>query len=375
MLWLLLITALTQCGPAGCRVIMPPESTSGTQAVSTLFTIELIPPDGRVFFNDQEIPLHGGRAVMQTPPLRPGLYHYLVTARWGDVERRWTVRFEAGQPVTLTLRRDEAQPARDTHETTGKAQILSEREPLNYGIDVDELRKHSRENFTLDGTPLSRTEALAILNQTLQDDSDTLRLTIIGSEEARRRVREDLAGPLADEAREFLIQDYPPDHWAVKDAGFHREGNPTIYIQKPDGTVLHRQDDYNGPDEFRAVLEKLRRPDPNYDPRKDPDLRRQPGQGPLGRLVSNIASLVRSLWGLLLTLLIIALLVILTLKGWTFYWFSLILSLIPAAPAKTYQGDELPRDSSDPQPPRTSAARARTAAARSRKKTQTRTRK
>jgi len=69
------------------------------------------------------------------------------------------------------------------------------------------------------------------------------------------------------------MQSYLPDHWAVARSGFKVDGQPTIYLQAPDGTVLHRQDDYHdGPE---ALAQALRRTDPHYDPRKDPDLRQR----------------------------------------------------------------------------------------------------
>jgi len=65
---------------------------------------------------------------------------------------------------------------------------------------------------------------------------------------------------------------YPPDHWAIARQGFQTGGQPTIYIQKPDGVVLHRQDDYQGGAE--ALAEVLRKLDPNYQPEKDRDRRK-----------------------------------------------------------------------------------------------------
>ena len=55
-------------------------------------------------------------------------------------------------------------------------------------------------------------------------------------------------------------------------AGFVTTGKPTIYVQAPDGKVLHRQDDYQGG--APELAEAIRRIDPNYDPKKDFDLRK-----------------------------------------------------------------------------------------------------
>jgi hypothetical protein len=61
------------------------------------------------------------------------------------------------------------------------------------------------------------------------------------------------------------VQDYAPGNWAVKD-GFFTEGKPTIYLQAPNGKVLHRQDDYS--DGAAGLATALRKADPNYSPLK-----------------------------------------------------------------------------------------------------------
>lgn len=66
-------------------------------------------------------------------------------------------------------------------------------------------------------------------------------------------------------------------------------GKPTIYVQTPDGTVQHRQDDYaGGAQGLRPAFERLRKPDKNYRPDKDRDLRR-PVDGLLSRLIDVLA--------------------------------------------------------------------------------------
>jgi len=106
----------------------------------------------------------------------------------------------------------------------------------------------------------------------IPDDSGKLHLTIIGSDAERRRVLQDLATApeLAEFRDRFLVQDYPPDHWAVALCGFYTAGHPTIYLQQASGKVLHRQDDYDGPKRF---AEALRKASNTYDANRDPDLR------------------------------------------------------------------------------------------------------
>ena len=146
------------------------------------------------------------------------------------------------------------------------------REAQNFGI-IREKLDPAAEHYLLNGRAVSGDHARqALTGGVLPDDAGKLRLTIIGPEADRKRVLDDLAGApaLAEFRDRFLVQAYPPDHWAVAGCGFVTGGRPTIYMQVPDGTVLHRQDDYSSPEDLAGAL---RRADPNYDARKDPDLR------------------------------------------------------------------------------------------------------
>jgi hypothetical protein len=135
----------------------------------------------------------------------------------------------------------------------------------NFGVSTDKIAKN--EVYTVNGRIISQPAG-----QPIPDDSGKLHLTIIGSEAERRRVLEDLATALelAEFRDRFLVQDYPPDHWAVALCGFYSAGHPTIYLQQPSGKVLHRQDDYDGP---QRLAEALRKASATYDANRDPDLR------------------------------------------------------------------------------------------------------
>ena len=135
----------------------------------------------------------------------------------------------------------------------------------NFGVSTDKIAKN--EVYTVNGRIVTQPAG-----QPIPDDSGKLHLTIIGSEAELRRVLEDLATApeLAEFRDRFLVQDYPPDHWAVALCGFYTAGHPTIYLQQPSGKVLHRQDDYDGPKRF---AEALRKASNTYDANRDPDLR------------------------------------------------------------------------------------------------------
>ncbi len=198
-------------------------------------------------------------------PGRVYLYRHGIQAagydRVRDVYRTYDARTDTWGPP-------QAPPWRIAPERAGDVR--------NFGVDTDKLNGHGNEQYRLNGVPATREQVRKTLaDQRVPDDAGRLRLTLIGDPAATARVQGDLAGTpaLAAWKDRLLVQSYPPDHWAVARTGFKTDGKPTIYVQAPDGTVLHRQDDYrDGPD---ALSQALRRADPHYDPRKDPDLRQR----------------------------------------------------------------------------------------------------
>ena len=141
----------------------------------------------------------------------------------------------------------------------------------NFGVMRERLADND-ERHSLNGGRVTANEAIAVIGK-LEDDSDKLRLTIIGSEAERRAVLDDLAKhpELAPLREQLSVQSYAPDHWAVAGLGFVQSGKPTIYLQTSDGAVRHRQDEYRGPEK---LAEAIRRADPHYRPENDPDLNR-----------------------------------------------------------------------------------------------------
>lgn len=157
-----------------------------------------------------------------------------------------------------------------------KTEAESRQAVPNFGVDTDKLNGGD-ERYRLNGTAVTREQAQqALAGGRIPDDAARPRLTVIGTQAQTSRVASDLASApaLAEWKERLVLQSYLPEHWAVARAGFVTTGRPTIYLQAPDGKVLHRQDDYeDGPD---GLARALRRADPAYDSRKDPDLRRLP---------------------------------------------------------------------------------------------------
>ncbi|OAI41018.1 hypothetical protein AYO40_00630 [Planctomycetaceae bacterium SCGC AG-212-D15] len=143
----------------------------------------------------------------------------------------------------------------------------------NYGVDLSRLNGQ-HEVVSLNGRKIPKELLPDILaGGQLVDDSGKPRLTVIGTDPERKRVLDDLnRPPLSEWKDQLLVQGYPPNHWTVTRSGFFSAGRPTIYLQTAGGKVLHRQDDYaDGAD---GLAQAIRRADPSYDPKKDPDLRK-----------------------------------------------------------------------------------------------------
>lgn len=133
-------------------------------------------------------------------------------------------------------------------------------------------RPGGEEIYYVNGRKVTRRQAYeAIAAEGLTDDSKLRRVTVIGSDAERKPVMDALANApeLTFAKGLLLVQGFSPDHWAVADSNFKRDGKPTVYIQAADGKVLHRQDEWRGATKF---AEAVRKSDPNYDPKKDPDL-------------------------------------------------------------------------------------------------------
>lgn len=143
----------------------------------------------------------------------------------------------------------------------------------NYGIDLSEMRGRP-ESYYHNGRSITKESALLLMGtQGIPDDSEFIRITVIGPDSIRKRVRDDLYNDpaLSDFRAITVVQDYPKDHWAVNGVGFELTTEVAIYVQSPDGTVIHRQDDYA--DGAIGLATALRKVDSNRRKGGDPDLR------------------------------------------------------------------------------------------------------
>jgi hypothetical protein len=132
----------------------------------------------------------------------------------------------------------------------------------NFGLDLAHMAGGKDPRYRVGGKPCKKRELMAAM---VEDDSAKPRLTIIGSKDERTKV----LAALPPEASRYLVKAYDPVDWTVSRAGFKTDGHPTIYVQAPDGRVLHRQDTFS---DAKQLAEALRKADPSYDPAKDSDV-------------------------------------------------------------------------------------------------------
>jgi len=134
----------------------------------------------------------------------------------------------------------------------------------NFGIDTAKLSSRIEPKYICNGEPCSRETAVKAIEKGLPDDGKKLYLTVIGADEDRKRAEADFPPDFKSRVK---LNSYRSDHWAVQ-PGFVTAGTPTVYLQAPDGKVLHRQDNYS-PGDFQAIRKAIDR----YDAKRDPDVR------------------------------------------------------------------------------------------------------
>lgn len=158
--------------------------------------------------------------------------------------------------------------------------ITAEPRPQNFGLLPDKLNG-TAEKVQINGRTASPRAALEAITNRVPESATKPRVVIIDRDKTRRsQVRKELAA--LPECQDCIVQDYPPEHWHLRDGvtrqpGFFTNGAPTVYLLAADGQVLHRQDDYAGGS--AAAAEAFRRARVDYDPRRDPD-RRKPKPEP-----------------------------------------------------------------------------------------------
>lgn len=151
----------------------------------------------------------------------------------------------------------------------------------NFGVHMGKIS--SEPAYTVNGKPVSPHLAHAAVDA-IPNHKDHFRITFIGDDEKKRlKAYKDWQLFVAGSPYANIVDSWevPANHWSMKDGetgapGFIAPGDPTIYLQSPDGRVLHRQDDYNGPMDFQAIRKAI----DEYDYRRDPD-RRYEGKWPL----------------------------------------------------------------------------------------------
>lgn len=99
-------------------------------------------------------------------------------------------------------------------------------------------------------------------------------LTVIGPKDRRDSVMADLnASPgfnelVASMGDSLAVQSYDPADPMISEIKLSDGGNPDVVIQNETGRVKFRSHDYPG---SARVISEIRRADPRYDPKKDPD--------------------------------------------------------------------------------------------------------
>ncbi len=146
----------------------------------------------------------------------------------------------------------------------------AEKEDPNFGVEWDKIADHQA---SFQGRRITCEKAIELIGKQIPDDSKKFRLTIIGTEPEQKEALVQFASLESEFKDRFNTWAVSADHWSLKDgltgqAVFKTQGNPVLYVQAPDGKVLHRQDD---PKDLSTAIRKAVKA---YDAAKDPDLRK-----------------------------------------------------------------------------------------------------
>jgi hypothetical protein len=137
------------------------------------------------------------------------------------------------------------------------------------GVMIEKLSPEPK--VAVNGEPATPIQALSELS--VPTDENQYRITVIGETNSDY---EPVLKFIADQGLDdkYVVKGYTKGQWAVAD--FHADGNPTVLIQTPDGKVVHRQNSGDLQTLQKALASLVRKPNPHYDPKKDPDLSRSP---------------------------------------------------------------------------------------------------
>lgn len=133
------------------------------------------------------------------------------------------------------------------------------------------LEKMVWQGYADSGVPVSREQAFSALEQDLPDDRNRPRITVQGSKDSKdaalRQLREWVSKKgLGDKV---ILWSGLPDDLILARRGFKPEGDPTVWVQDPDGRQLLKAPSFKG----EATLAEIETTLARWDPRLFPGLR------------------------------------------------------------------------------------------------------
>jgi hypothetical protein len=129
-------------------------------------------------------------------------------------------------------------PDQDAEPVPTEKPIPKALQEQNFGVDKDKLS--GEDAYTVHSQhgscEISKQEAYKIVGDTLKDDSNKLRVTVIGDDGTQKKVLADINSLIKDINDWAIVRGYPPGHWALT-PGFVQSGSPTVYCQTPSSNV------------------------------------------------------------------------------------------------------------------------------------------
>ncbi len=194
---------------------------------------------------------------------------YLLT-RDGVTIGQWYVPHATYYPLngaTFTASKPPIDPP-DRPRLSAEAKLL-----IHNGIDRENFYRGERLSFS--GKPIHPGRLSEAFGGQLADDSDKGYLVIISSDPSKaNKVFEDWKTLPNEFTSRFLVWRAPAGHFSMQDRfigkpRFFTEGDPTVVLQKKDGTVLFRRPQA-GQVYKTTDMQDILKSDPSYQPKLDP---------------------------------------------------------------------------------------------------------
>lgn len=151
---------------------------------------------------------------------------------------------------------------------------VEEIQPDLFGVEWDYIENKKYQDKD---SAITLRESIEFVRGIYDEQKKLVRLVVIGTPAERGPVLAAFESLPAFDRAKISPWFVSADHWSLRDSDgstvrFEVHGKPSVYLLAPDGKTIHRQDGWTSQQDADAIRKGLKK----YDPKRDPDLRRNP---------------------------------------------------------------------------------------------------